>query len=135
MQRIDVQRLADRAGMKLTDLAKELFPKNKYPKMAIDRIVSGESSLNEEQISKLASMLNTSIAGLYSSTYWAQKYENGVHVFSRENYRAELNTNTNTTKIYHRDTLYHEDIIHADNISVSAYLAMLDSYIDQIEQK
>ena len=50
MQTIDIQKIAHAKGLLLKDLAKVLFPKTKYPYLAIRRIMRGEAFLNSEQV-------------------------------------------------------------------------------------
>lgn len=133
MRTIDVKRAIEKSGLDTKEVAKQLFPGNKYPKLALNRVVSGEALLNSEQISKLALMLGVNIADLYGSQ-WKMESKKDVITFTSEDYRAELNTKTWVTRLFCSNSLFHESVIHSGSISISDYLKEISLIINNQKQ-
>lgn len=128
MKKIDLQKIIESNGLDPKVLASELFPKNKYPIPALTRILEGKAELDSSQISKLASLLGSNIDELYNSG-WKAKGKNNILHFSRDNFRAEFDLNSWSTRIFEDDSLFHESIIHQKSISISDYISDLDELI------
>lgn len=133
MRNIDLKRVIQVAGLSEKDIANQLFPTNKYPKKALDRILNGSAVLDADQISKLSSLSRIPIQKLYSGEGWKATSEDRIHVFETERYKAELDTETWITKIYDKGSLFHEDIIHSKSIGLDEYLNKLESIINEHE--
>ena len=56
-------------------------------------------------------------------------------IFSSENFRAELNTQTWVTKIFDNDSMFHESIIHSGSTPLSDYLSELNAIIIKYQKK
>lgn len=132
--KIDLKSIIETRQLDVDQLAKNLFPANKYPKLALNRVLSGEANLDEVQIAYLATSLNTSIDDLYSNQSWKAKSSEGIHVFEKDGYKVELNTETWISKIFHQETLIHESVIHNASIALSTYLEEIDKTILTLKQ-
>ena len=115
------------------EVAQQLFPGNKYPRLALNRVISGGSVLDANQVSKLALLVGLPIDELYNGGNWKAKSMRGLHIFTNEEYRAELNTETWVTKIFHKDSLLHESIIHSGAIPLNEYLHKLEIQIEKFK--
>ena len=132
MQVINLGQLIEAHKLDPKELAAELFPGIKYPKLALNRILSGEAFLDANQISRLSLYTGIPIEGLYSGQEWQIKSDSSdiLRIISPDGaYRAELNTQDWTTKIFDRDTIFHEEALPSGSMSLRAYIAYLNNLI------
>lgn len=133
MSKIDLQKIIELNDLDRLQLAAELFPNVKFPMPAMSRIMSGEALLNSEQLSKLAHMLDVSIDDLYNTGGWKMKGNKAdnkhIITFDASNYRAQLDTKTWITKIYHKDSLFHESVIIEGKCPIKEYLETINTLI------
>ena len=100
MKTVDLKNLIENYELDQKDIAKNLFPGNKYPTLALNRVLSGEAFLDTNQTSKLALIIGVPIESLYESSKWKGKRIEATHVFTNDDYRAELDLKNLTTKIF-----------------------------------
>lgn len=129
MKPINLKKIIQDHGLDESILANELFPGNKYAKKALTRVLKGESELSATQISKLASLMGTDINSLFDTKTWKSKTQKDLITFEKDGYKAELNTKTWTTKVYHDKTLSHEEVLQKSSITLSEYLNFLNNLI------
>lgn len=130
MKTIDLNKLIESKNLDVKELAKQLFPSAKYPKLALDRILNGSSFLDSNQISILSMVTQIPIGLLYENGNWESiKGEQNILKFATNEYVAELNTETWMTKIYKDGSIFHEEIIHNGSIPLSEYLSLLTDLI------
>lgn len=113
-------------------LASELFPENKYPMIALTRVINGEALLNTDQLAKLSFLTGLPIEALFSGGEWRDAKSKEANIIALENgeYRAELNRDTWITKLYHKNSIFHEAIIlDGTAVPMSEYLSELDNLI------
>lgn len=125
---IDLQKIIQRGGIDIKVLARELFPGRIYAVTALQRILSGKGKLDSEQVSRLAALLSVPIEQLYSSG-WRVQSENGVHTFTNLDYVAIVDLNKMTTKLLHKDSLFHEEVLHSQTITLTELIRGLDKII------
>lgn len=129
MKTIDLNGIISKQELDPKEVAQQLFPGNKYPKLALNRVLAGEAVLDANQISKLSLMTGLSIDQLYSENGWKSTSKAGIIAFQNGEYKAELSTETWVTKIFHNGSLFHESIITPGATPVSEYLNELNSII------
>lgn len=129
MNKIDLKKIIEDQGLNIKEVALELFPTNKYSKLALDRVIRGEAFLDSNQISKLSSLTRIPIQFLFSEDKWEKKAKDKMVIFTSGNYRAELNTSTNVTRIFHETSLFHESLLHTKSIPLNEYLSELEQII------
>lgn len=114
-------------------VAAELFPENKYPMIALSRVINGEALLNTEQVSKLSFLTGIPINELFEQGNWKnlpRKASDNSLAFENEDYRAELDRDTWITKIFHKNSIFHEAVIvDANTMPLSQYFTELDNLI------
>ena len=132
MRKINIPFIIESKGLEVEEVANQLFPKNKHSRLALNRVIAGDSSLNEEQISKLALLAGVPISALFSGDEWKASYSDNIHTFTNSDYRAELDTTTWITRLFHNNSMIHEQVIHSKNITLSDYLELLNSEINKI---
>lgn len=130
MKKLNLKKIIDNQHLDVDNLAKQLFPTAKHPKRALDRIVSGEALLDSNQISLLSMITDLPIGLLYEGGDWQQKEAvSNLLKFGTEDYTAELDTTTWITKIYHKESLFHESVICSGAIPLSDFLNSLTDLI------
>lgn len=129
MNKLDLQNIIDTYNLDQKEVAKNLFPKNKYPELALNRVLARETYLDTEQASKLALIIGVPIEKLFSTAKWSGKRVGATHILTNGEYRAELDSETWTTKIFHNDSLFHDEVLHSGTTSLSKYLSKLDELI------
>lgn len=134
MQTIDLLKLIAKHKLDTNELADLLFPTNKYPRMALNRILDRTSYLDENQISKLALFIGIPISELYTNQVWKTINKKGLIIFTHDEYKAELETKTGITKLFHNDSLFHEEILHDRFIPLSEYLNKLNLLIKKFKK-
>lgn len=135
MRTIKVKEIIETRGLDIKEVARQLFPKNKYPDLALNRVIKGKSVLDADQISKLALMAGLQLSELFSGGNWKATARKGVHVFTNDEFRAELDSETWITKVFHKDSMFHESIIHSGSTPVSEYLSQLDIIINNFKSQ
>jgi hypothetical protein len=130
MSTFNLQEIIDKQGLDAKEIAKELFPTNGYPVLALKRILKGEAFLDTEQLSKLSALTGITIGELYAGGAWKGSSAKDELIFKSGRYKAVLNTETWVTKIYKNDSLFHDKVIHGGSIALSKYLSSLTEIID-----
>jgi hypothetical protein len=131
MRTIDVKEIIEKHQLDAKEVAQQLFPGNKYPKLALNRVMAGSAQLDANQMSKLALLIGVQVSDLYSGSEWKATSKKDLISFSSGSYRAELNTKTWITKIFDNDSLFHESVIHAGSTALSEYLNELNLIISK----
>jgi len=131
MNHVDLNKIIETKNLDKADIAKQLFPENLYPMKALTRILDGKANLDTVQLSRLAAITGLTFEELYGKTKWKSKADNQNIIFEQEDYRAELNTKTWVTKVFHKGSLLHEEILNKSSIPLSEYLEELNKIINK----
>ncbi len=131
MKKIDLRKIIQVKKLDLKEVAQELFPAHKHPKLALDRVLAGEGVLDADQISRFSLYSGIPIAELYSGAGWKSTIEEHTHVLVSGDYTAKLDTKSWTTKIFHKNSIFHEFIIHNSSITLGEYIEKLNSEISK----
>ena len=126
MNNIDLKAIIEVKNLDHETVAKELFPTNQYPKLALNRVLLGKSMLDASQISKLSILTGLPINDLFSGSGWSTQSSGEKHKFTNGEFVAELDTETWITKVFYCGSLKHESIIHSKNVVLSEYIAALN---------
>jgi len=132
MQTLDLKRIMLTANLKASYIGAHLFPDNKDPRQAVQRVARGEAFLNSEQIAKLSELLNVPIGLLFDSTAWHMSVEadrKNIIRFRSYNYYAELNTLTMVTRVSLNGVMFFEEVHNEKSIGIHDYLAQLTDLI------
>lgn len=139
MQSIDLNTIMQEREISKSRLAKLLFPNNSYPELALKRILKGYALLDADQISKLALYLDVSIGYLYNGRDWTSKpiTAEGTLSFCNGDYRAELKKTRAGwhTRLFHKKSLFHEEVINSDTVKLKEYLHNLNLLIKKFENE
>lgn len=129
MQTINLKDILDAKGLRYEFVGQKLFPKNRYPYLAIKRVMDGKAVLDADQISLLSQLTDIPVGLLFGGGGWKGTQKGEVITFTAERFTAELNTQTWQTKVYENGTLFHEVLIHTEGIALSTYLKHLSTIV------
>jgi hypothetical protein len=131
LKTINLKAVIEQTGIDHTALAEALFPFNKYPKLALNRVIEGDGHLDAHQISRLSLLTGLGIEELYSTGSWKIAAKNKTMFFSNGEYFAELDMSGKvwTTKVFHKKSLFHEQILHTSDVVLGAYFEQLNNLI------
>lgn len=135
MQTIKLRELIESKGLKLEYVGKKLFPTNRYPYLALRRVLDGLALLDSTQISILSQITETPIQDIFEGATWKGTQTGSTITLASGNYTAELNTETWLTKVYENGTLFHEVLIANEGVSLSKYLKFLSNIIENKNNK
>lgn len=128
--KIELREMIKEMDLNKRELSLVLFPKAKHPAMALTRLISGRSKLNEQQIYRLSIFTGIPIEGLYKeSLYWKTTAREGLVYFTKRNYRAIYDPSTGITKVYSLDSLLATHVVSSPMQPLSDYLTEINSII------
>lgn len=127
--KIELEKIIKRSGLDKKEVANQLFPENKFPVMALTRVLNEEALLDADQISKLALMLNVDVDDLYRDGWHLQRVNTG-HVFTRGDYVATLDTFSWTMRIHHKGSMFHEEVLCPATISMHDFIQKVNDLIE-----
>lgn len=130
MNTIDLKKIISENDLDFKSVANELFPDNKYPALALNRVVKGEAFLDSNQIIKLSELSGVPIETLFYGGKWKTTSKDKEITFTNGDYVAKLNTHSNMTRIFHKKNMIHEAIIHKSTIPLSEYLNQIEKLIN-----
>lgn len=134
MKKIDLKKIIHSKKLDEKEVAEQLFPMHKYPKLALDRVLEGEGVLDANQISRFSLYTGIPISELYDGAGWKGSIEGHTHVLVSGDYTAKLDTKNWSTRIFHKESLYHEFILHTPSITLAEYIDRLDFEISKLEK-
>lgn len=135
MQSIDIAKIIETRGLDFDTVARTLFPENGHPTAALKRLIAGESELHWTHIQYLAYAADLTLVQLLTGQDWEQSVNSHTHTVTAGDYTAKLDRATWTTKLFLKDTIIHETILHDGHIVLSDYLAILDEQIIKIRNE
>lgn len=131
MDTINLKEIIERQELDVKEVAKNLFPGNDYPKLALDRILKNKAVLDANQISRLSAITGIPIGALYAGGQWKASYKKNLHTFRLGDFTAILDTDNWKTQMFHDDTLFHEEIYHSGGVPMSEYFKILNNQISK----
>jgi hypothetical protein len=131
MKRINLEKIIETRGLNFKEVAGMLFPWNGHPVPALKRVIKGDGVLDANQISLFSQYSGIPIAELYEGHKWSSTIEGHTHILTSGEYSAHLDTKSWTTRIYKKDSIYHEFIIHSPSITLREYMERLDKEINR----
>lgn len=130
---IDLENLIKDSGLSKFEIACRLFPSNKFPEASLQRVIKGDSYLDTQQIILLSNMLNVPVVDIFENT-WKSNFNKGLHVLTNGDYKAVLDIENRHTRIYHKETLFFDTILHSVSIPLDEYLEILNKQIEKHNQ-
>tara|TARA_R100001198_G_C5197719_1_gene187969 strand:- start:495 stop:926 length:432 start_codon:yes stop_codon:yes gene_type:complete len=128
---INIRKLISDLNLSKKELAKELFPHNKYPVLSLNRVMKGETFLDSNQISRLSALTGVSVENLFDQANWKADIRGRVIIFTDNKFKAHLHVDTFKTEMLYEGVLFHESILHSNDITLKNYIRMLDRHVRQ----
>lgn len=135
MKKIDVTALIQKNNLDAKDLASKLFPTHQHPTLALTRIIQGKSVLDANQISLLSELTGQTINSLFDLSEWEASSTDKILVFKSGDFTAELDMAKGLSKIYHKNSVFHETILHSLSIPLSDYLSEVTAAVVKFNNK
>ena len=124
---INIKKILEDKGVSKTEVATLVFPDVKFPQRAFSRVLTGKTELTVSQAATIAEFLGVRIEDLYEPDRWIwDNSKDGKHIFLYgNNFRAEVDTQTWNTRLYHKDELITEEVICDGQTPIGEYFAKL----------
>lgn len=135
MDIIFLKQLIKEKGASQKELAKSLFPGNKFPENALRRVFRGKTALTADQAKTIADALGVPVDDLYACNGWKGKSSGKCHTFTKGDYVAELDLSSGTTKIIYKGTELCETLFHCPTITLSDFIDTVDNIIANYKYK
>ena len=91
MKHFDISEVIEKHSLDKEVLAKSLFPNNKYPRQAFERVLKGEAELSVGQLEMLANYIGVLVPDLFTFNSWADASENGHLAFKKGPFLVKVN--------------------------------------------
>ena len=124
---INIKKILEDKGVSKTQIASLVFPDVKFPQRAFSRVLTGKTELTVSQAATIAEFLDVRIEDLYEPDRWLwDNSKDGKCIFLYgNNFRAEIDTQTWKTRLYHKDELITEEVICDEHVPIGEYFAKL----------
>lgn len=124
---INIKKILEDKGVSKTQIACLVFPDVKFPQRAFSRVLTGKTELTASQAATIAEFLDVRIEDLYEPDRWLwDDSKDGKHIFLYgNNFRAEVDTQSWNTRLYHKDELITEEVICDGQTPIGEYFAKL----------
>lgn len=130
MEQLNINKILEAYKPDRKKLAAALFPNNRYPDEAFNRIVTGVAKLDSDQIAILANYLGVFVHTLYSvedSGWHGKMGANGI-VLSKGDYSASINNGSMSLYCCNKHVI--SLVLKSEPTSLREILDVLDSYIN-----
>lgn len=133
MKQFNINEVIERYKLSAEDLSKVLFPNIKYPKLAFDRVLKGETSLDIDQIEKLASYIGVLVSDLFTVNGWKGSSEDSHLILLKGDYKVRLNYKGAFLSIYKNNELLEQKISNAPDMTMEEFINHIDNFIKNYE--
>ncbi|MDB4302990.1 helix-turn-helix transcriptional regulator [bacterium] len=130
---INIKETAKEQGLKLAEVAKAVFPNNKYPVMALGRLQTGSANLRTTHVKVLAEILGVSEEEVITgkSPKWkGGSAGRGIVEFKRLDYKARLDIESGVTTLTKGADVVTATVVHTSAMCIEDYLAEMDAIIE-----
>lgn len=132
MTHFDINKVIEHYGLDVNEVAKVVFPKVNYPKVALNRVLKGEATLGVEQLERLAEFIGVLPGDLFELSQWKGTTEDNHLVFKRGDYTVRLNYSGAYLTISKNNEVIHQEIT-GDNKVLTEFINHIDQLIKNYE--
>lgn len=133
LEQFSLQKLVTEFNLNPAELAKILFPHVKYPILAFNRVLSGEASLDTDQLQNLASFLGMFVSELFNVEGWKSKSQPGQLFFMKDKYNAICHVTTGVISLFCEGDIVDTYIMSPGLTSVSEFINSINKQILEYE--
>jgi hypothetical protein len=126
MEQFNIEGIIERYNLSLDDVQNALFPQNRYKKIALDRVLKGETKLNTTQLQALANLAGVLVSDLFNMDSWSASANNGTLTFKKGPYTAKVNHNGSFITLYKDEELI-DTFLANNSIKLSEFINFLNS--------
>ena len=130
---IDVEKIIEHYNLDIDKVAEALFPNIRYKKLALNRILNGEATIDLNQIQALSNMIGVMPQDLYMINDWKGLFENKCIVLTQDNYKVKLNYNGAFLSLYKDEHLVYQEV-NASNKSLEELINYIDKLILNLQK-
>lgn len=109
-QEFNINKVIEYYKLDVNEVAEALFPFIRYKKLALDRVLKGEASINTEQLQALAKIAGVLTSDLFNIDSWKGSAEDGCLTFLKGEYKAKLNYNGVWLSLYKNNELIKQEM-------------------------
>ena len=128
---MDLQKIIQASGMRSDFIARQLFPNNKHPYNALNRLLSGGGELKAGQLKRLAEILNTSVDLLLGITAAKGRLTKNSITFLVDGFDVVYDANAGGCVI-EKDGADVSQLFIGDSVTVREFLAAVQKEIKSI---
>lgn len=100
MRKIDLKGIIEFHKLTDEEVASKLFPDNKYAKMALRRVLNGETVLDETQIVNLSILTGEDISDLFTEDNWKMRSHGEIFNLTKPGFQVSYNSKTNILAVH-----------------------------------
>lgn len=127
MSQFNINEIIERYRLDQDELARVLYPKAKFPRLALARVMKGEASLDVEQVERLASHLGVFASDLFLP--WKGSEEDGCLTLTKGAWKAKLNYNGVFLTLYKDGEVVEQRISDHAGLTLKKFVESLDETI------
>lgn len=109
-QEFNITKVIELYKLDVNEVAEALFPNVRYKKLALDRVLKGEATINTEQLQALAKLAGVLTSDLFNIDSWKGSTEDGHLTFLKGDYKAKLNYNGAWLSLYKNNELIKQEM-------------------------
>ena len=121
-QEFNITKVIEYYTLDVNDVAEALFPNVRYKKLALDRVLKGEASINTEQLQALAKLAGVLTSDLFNIDSWKGSAEDGCLTFLKGDFKAKLNYNGVWLSLYKNNELLKQEMF-TPNMTLEEFIA------------
>lgn len=110
-QKFDINKVINYYSLNVDEVADALFPNVRYKKLALDRVLKGEASINTQQLQALADLAGILVQDLFTVDTWKGTTEDGgCLTFIKGEFKVKLNYNGAWLSLYKNNELLKQEM-------------------------
>ena len=129
----DINAVIEEYGVDLNDLASILFPNAKYKKQALDRVRKYESTIDVDQLAKLAEYLGVQTHDLFTDDEWKGARKDMYLTIVRGDYKVVFKKDGFYFSMYKGDLLIDRVVDDLGPMTLSNFITHINNTINNYE--
>lgn len=129
MKKFDVNKIIEQYNIDAQDLAKWLFPNVKYPKLAFDRVLKGETNLDIEQVAILAKYIGVTVVDLFINESWRSSFRDNLMLLTKGDYAVEFDPKCTFIRVYKNGEFVDNVLVNLQQTSFEEFINYIDNII------
>lgn len=133
MKQFDINEIIRYYQLDTESLAPVLFPTVKYPKLALDRVLKGQTNLDISQVELLAEHIGVLVSDLFSINKWKGSTEGTYLTLIKGDYKVKLNYKGVFISVYKNNALIFQEISDVPGMTMNEFTNHIDNIIKSYE--